>query len=1033
MRLRFSPLRWPSLRVVPFLPTRKQTRLTYAAIMLSSLAFGLMLTALWGRHPWQTRAAAGVISGTVFQDYNANGTRDTNASINNSGSGSIGVATDRGIAGVTVTAYNASGAAAGNATTDDQGNYSITATGDAPYRVEFTNLPAGFELGPAGPDSKTTIQFVSFSPASNVSLGLVIPSEYCQDDPVLVTGCYVGGAQNINAPAVVSFPYSAGSTRTAGAAPFNDFDAPGHGIEATTTQVGPTWGIAYARTSKQLFTSAYMKKHSGFGPAGTGAIYKIDRNAANAVSVYADLNVLFGGNTAGVDSHNKADFDRDNDNVTWDAVGKVSLGGMAISADEKKLYVMNLANRSLYELPLDVAPTVANIRVQAVPLNAPGCVSTNDVRPFALNYKNGQLYVGMVCSAESTVSQAIPNGDARQLQAYVYTVNPNTLGFSAAPVFQMALNYPRRCTDSAQLGFGNCFSAAWRAWATEYRNIGDSSNVGVPNVSRGIYPQPMLTDIEFDGGNLVLAFRDRAGDQFGNLTFDNPFDNLRYYGVSAGDVIRACGSPATGWTLENNGRCGGNGSSPQNTGEGPGNGEFYFTDDAQPFADEASFGGALHMPGRPDTAITLFDPIPIYTLETLFDGGVRWLSNTTGGNSKNHRVYDGDLNFNGSVFGKANGLSDLVALCDVAPLEIGNRIWQDNDGDGIQDANEIGIAGLRVLLFKNGVQVGETTTNGRGEFFFNGSNVPGGILTNMAYEIRVAKNQQALANFTLTKNNADGSSAGDSRDSDAVMDGNNAIITLTTGGPGANDHTFDIGFVPPNLVTISCPSNITVTVTGTQPVVVNYPAPTSSTGTTVTCTPPSGSLFPVGTTTVTCTASNVSGTASCSFAVTVSMMKKDVKCDTICFRAPQYYLLNLNRLPGGTVLIAGVNGNQPVGTYNTSAIGQALQGRPGVGALTPLQRLNQEFVAAQLSVNAAGGPGSPVMYNVFWAMLNCYGINFAPVTLSNGVQVAPTMMLGDLFTQTQLAIRENRAQDYAALAAVFDLLNGNDPLGRCGR
>jgi hypothetical protein len=112
----------------------------------------------------------------------------------------------------------------------------------------------------------------------------------------------------------------------------------------------------------------------------------------------------------------------------------------------------------------------------------------------------------------------------------------------------------------------------------------------------------------------------------------------------------------------------------------------------------------------------------------------------------------------------------------------------------------------------------------------------------------------------------------------------------------------------------------------------------------------------------------------------------------------------------------------------------ALRGRPiSTLPLTAPQHLNQEFVAAQLSLNAAGGSGSPVTYNVLWSMLSCYQINFATVTLSNGATLAPASMLADLFTQAQLAIQENRTADMSAIAAIFDLLNGNDPQGRCGR
>jgi hypothetical protein len=69
--------------------------------------------------------------------------------------------------------------------------------------------------------------------------------------------------------------------------------------------------------------------------------------------------------------------------------------------------------------------------------------------------------------------------------------------------------------------------------------------------------------------------------------------------------------------------------------------------------------------------------------------------------------------------------------------------------------------------------------------------------------------------------------------------------------------------------TITCPANITVSNAPNQcGAVVNYPAP-STTGTcgTVTCSPASGSFFPKGTTTVTCTTS--SG-PSCSFTITVN-------------------------------------------------------------------------------------------------------------------------------------------------------------------
>ena len=67
---------------------------------------------------------------------------------------------------------------------------------------------------------------------------------------------------------------------------------------------------------------------------------------------------------------------------------------------------------------------------------------------------------------------------------------------------------------------------------------------------------------------------------------------------------------------------------------------------------------------------------------------------------------------------------------------------------------------------------------------------------------------------------------------------------------------------------VTCPANITVSNTPDFcTAVVNYPAPTTG-GTcgTITCTPPSGSTYQLGTTTVTCTAS---AGPSCAFSITV--------------------------------------------------------------------------------------------------------------------------------------------------------------------
>jgi uncharacterized protein YegL len=231
---------------------------------------------------------------------------------------------------------------------------------------------------------------------------------------------------------------------------------------------------------------------------------------------------------------------------------------------------------------------------------------------------------------------------------------------------------------------------------------------------------------------------------------------------------------------------------------------------------------------------------------------------------------------------------------------------------------------------------------------------------------------------------------------------------------------------------ITCPQDIKTTSCGGT-TVISYPTPAATDncpGVTVACVPPSDFAFPTGTTAVTCTATDASGnTSSCSFNVTI-----DVKtCDTICFYSPQYYLMHLNDLPNGQVLIGGVNYNSAINTNDIPDIKMALQGNAlGYGTLTELQQLNQEFVAAQLSAEGAANDGGARMFTVNESPLHAWGLNLVPVPFSNGFVCTRDTLLKELFAQARSAIFENRKPDMVLLAGVFDLLNGNDLIGNCG-
>lgn len=72
-----------------------------------------------------------------------------------------------------------------------------------------------------------------------------------------------------------------------------------------------------------------------------------------------------------------------------------------------------------------------------------------------------------------------------------------------------------------------------------------------------------------------------------------------------------------------------------------------------------------------------------------------------------------------------------------------------------------------------------------------------------------------------------------------------------------------------------------------------------------------------------------------------------IKCDTICFRSPILCQIFFNALPAGTILISGVNSNNPINIQtNSTLIRNALIPCPiSFCTLTPLQYFNQQFVA----------------------------------------------------------------------------------------
>lgn len=101
----------------------------------------------------------------------------------------------------------------------------------------------------------------------------------------------------------------------------------------------------------------------------------------------------------------------------------------------------------------------------------------------------------------------------------------------------------------------------------------------------------------------------------------------------------------------------------------------------------------------------------------------------------------------------------------------------------------------------------------------------------------------------------------------------NVVCTATDSLGISASCTFRVTVVDSTIPAVNCPANITRQATSAAGAAVTYIASASDAGglASFDCAPPSGSTFPIGATTVTCVAIDVSGnTNSCSFSVTVT-------------------------------------------------------------------------------------------------------------------------------------------------------------------
>ncbi|WP_345069906.1 DUF5979 domain-containing protein [Leifsonia kafniensis] len=447
-----------------------------------------------------------------------------------------------------------------------------------------------------------------------------------------------------------------------------------------------------------------------------------------------------------------------------------------------------------------------------------------------------------------------------------YTKGTNIVGWKTPNNSNMALVYP-------QISQWNSWTDLWTWTGATKGTVQLPAYAGQADLQH--YPQAILSSIAFDGdGYLNLGFADRTSTQSGNTNYSATINHgtARWSAVSNGDILVAAPSaqwqaagttgcptvkPATNYVLECNGKVGDravrkttkSGQARTDTDkEGPVNGEFF--NDRRDLGtgtshNENALGAVVTYPGMGNgVATTAIDP-----RSGAYRSGLMWFDQDTGIADHGIDLMAGTGANGAPRFQKAGGLGGVALLAVAAPVEIGNRVWLDADLNGRQDADEPAINGAEVQLWTADVEgnpvdkVATRTTKtvdgqpGTYSFRTDDADVTAATNThpfvaNASYVLVFPANSGAVAlagpnagnagfvglNWSdLQRTTAEVSVAptatngGTTELNDSNPDVTTGRYTLSVGGPGENNHSYDAGWYSANSYEVTKafnPSNV---------------------------------------------------------------------------------------------------------------------------------------------------------------------------------------------------------------------------------
>jgi len=799
------------------------------------------------------------ISGTVFRDMNSNGSHDlTNPA-------------EPGEYGVTVKAYNASNSLVATVTTNAAGLYSFSAaqtpSGTA-VRLQFTATAGDYPSKRAAAD-RSNIQFVTAG-ASASNIDYAIATKKLLSDN---SNPYVATTAATNGNALATGTGNAGDNDNLYVFPYDLSSNGGSTRRAKNQYTGSVFGLAWQRESRTLLMAAYLKRHAGFGPGGIGAIYQTQVSKLGEPTeptLLLDVNAL--GINVGTDPRTNPlpniASTPNTDLGVFAEVGKRGIGSIELADNGRDLYIVNMYEKKLHRInignPIKSSFTSADVTGS---WNIPDpTIAGTEWHPMALKSHAGKMYVGGICTKE--ISGNGHTSDSVNLSGVVYEVDIK----SASPSFVEVLRFPithRRGFTNADFRY-EYRNNYWSAW----QNSGDISLGGplrsdllgalIGNNATGLYyAQPMFSSIEFDvDGSMVVALRDRFGDQGGYANYfetgNAPGETYRV--LSSGEMLRA-GRTGSGWKLENAATVSSNGVSTTTQGltdnnplslgsflallgtpwggnYGPGGKYYYYNQNFSNTNVPAAFAGSTNtghylktngglalLPGYNEIMTTAIDPMT----QSFTNGLIKNFNmGSNAGNMAGRMALVASASGNPANMGKAAALGDLEILLDAQSVEIGNRVWNDLNANGRQDANEPGIASVTVVLRSPGDdntyntgddQTWSVVTDANGNYYFDGSfvnddrrpaswigvsNTNSGILPGFEYKVEINP-QSKLTGLLLTAAHA----TADEIDSDATYNVTRAEYIINPGGSTAanssfeNNYNIDFGFSNNSLLAVN--------------------------------------------------------------------------------------------------------------------------------------------------------------------------------------------------------------------------------------